>query len=90
MGICQNHLEFVSVGDTVDHVSDGASDSTEDCVSLLLLKPHSEFEGWNSLFVFILNHFEGDVFEWFCQGTEFTFNGDGSWFNINGNSFGDF
>jgi len=63
MGICQNHLEFVSVGDTIDHVSNGTSDGSEDCVSLFLLKPHSEFEGWNSLFVFIFNHFEWNVFE---------------------------
>ena len=78
MGICQNHLEFVSIGDTIDHVSNGTSDGSEDCVSLFLLKPHSEFEGWNSLFVLILNHFEGDVLEGFSQGTELTLNGNGS------------
>jgi hypothetical protein len=70
MGICQNHLEFVTVGNTVNHVSDGASDSTENCVSFLFLKPHSEFDGWISFFVLILDHFEGNVLKSFCKGTE--------------------
>ena len=78
MRICQNHLEFISVGDTVDHVSDGASDSTEDCVSLLLLKPHSEFKSWTAFFVLFLDHFERNVSERFCQSAELAFDGDGS------------
>ena len=68
MGVCQDHLELVPVGDSIHHVSDGGSDGTEDCVSLLLLKPHSELEGWVSFFVFVLDHFERDVFEGFGKG----------------------
>ena len=76
MGICQNHLEFVSIGDTVDHVSNGASDSTEDGISLFLLKPHSELNGWVSFFVLVLDHFKRNVFESFCEGTQFTLDSD--------------
>ncbi len=75
MGICQNHLELVSVGNTVDHVSDRASDCTEHCVSLFLLKPHSELDGWVALFVLLLHHLEGNVLESFCQSTELTLHG---------------
>ena len=90
MGVCQDHLELVSVGDTVDHVSNGWSDGTEDGVSLFLLKPHSEFDGWVALFVLIFNHFERNVSEGFGEGTEFTLDNDLSWLDINGDSFGDF
>jgi len=90
MGVCQNHLELVSVGDTVDHVSDCGSDGTEDSVSLFLLKPHSEFNGWVALFVLILDHFEGNVSEGFGEGTEFALDDDLSWLDIDGDSFGDF
>ena len=38
----KNHSEFISNGDTLDHVSNGASDGPNSSVSFLLLKPHSE------------------------------------------------
>ncbi len=90
MGVGQNHLEFVTVRNSVNHVSNRWSHCTQYSVSLLLLKPHSEFDCWDSLFVVFLGHFEGNVSEGFGEGTEFALNGYNSWFNINGNSFGDF
>jgi len=46
MGVCEDHLEFVSNLNSGDHVTDGAADGTDHCISLLLLKPHSEFKSW--------------------------------------------
>jgi hypothetical protein len=78
MGICQDHPEFVSVGDSVNHVSNCASDGTENGVSLFLLKPHSEFDGGSSLFTGFLDHLEGDVFERFGEAAQFALDGDNS------------
>ena len=63
MGICQNHLEFISASNTINHVSDDTSDGTEDSVSLFLLEPHSEFNGGISFLVTLFYHLERDVFE---------------------------
>ena len=44
VGEGQDHLEFIADGDSSNHVSDNAFGGTQDSVSLLSLKPHSEFE----------------------------------------------
>jgi hypothetical protein len=69
MGICQDHLELVSVGDSVNHVSDDASDGAQDCVSLFLLQPHSEFEcGFVGFGALLFGEFEGNMSELFGEG----------------------
>ena len=90
MGVGQDHLKLISVGNSVDHVSNCWSDGTEDSVSLLLLEPHSELDWRAALFVLILHHFERNMLEWFGQAAELALHWYGSWFNIDCDSFGDF
>ncbi len=88
MGICQYHLELISISNSVNHVSDDTSDGSKDCISLFLLKPHPEFKSrFVSFSTLFFLQFEGNMFELLGQRTQFSFNSDDSWFNINCNSF---
>ena len=70
MGISENHFKFESDGDSSDEVSNYASSSAQTCVSLLLLKPHSEFEGLLGRFVsFLLHDLDRDMLERFFERT---------------------
>ena len=68
MRIGEDHSELVADGDTLDHVSDGAANGSNGCVSLLLLEPDSEFECVFVGFGFSLEDFDGDVSEALLEG----------------------
>jgi len=70
--VCEDHSEFISDSDSLDHIADGASDGSQDSVSLLLLKPHSEFEGAGFAGGF-LEDINGDVLEASLEGTQLSF-----------------
>ena len=71
MGIGENHFEFVSGSDTVNHVSNSASNCAKSGISLLLLKPHSEFDSFLSgFFKLIFSDFEGAMPERFSDLSE--------------------
>jgi len=65
MGVGEDHLELVSDADSSEHVADCAFNSAQYCVSLLLLKPHTELEGVGSLLIGFSSDLDWDVLESF-------------------------
>ena len=51
MGISKNHLEFIANTNTVHHISNNASYSSEKSISFLLLEPHSKLDSLFSIFL---------------------------------------
>jgi hypothetical protein len=91
MGVGEDHLELVSNGDALNHISDGAADGAEDCISLLLLQPHSEFEGgFISLLADLLSDLDGDVLKSSREGAKFALDNNLSRLQVHGDALGDF
>ena len=91
MGVCENHLEFVSDWNSSDHITDGGLDGSNSGVSFFSLKPHFEFkDGLSGFSGLIFVDFHGDVFESFGEGAEFAFNSDFSSFDCDGDVLWDF
>lgn len=88
MGVGEDHSEFISNSDSLNHIADSASDGSQDSVSLLFLKPHSELEG-ASLASGFLADINGDVLEASLEGTQLSFYFDVAGLDIDGNVFGD-
>ena len=42
--VSENHSKFITNGNTLNHVADSASNGSNGSISLLFLKPHSEFK----------------------------------------------
>lgn len=87
VGVGEDHTEFVSDGDSGDHVSDCASDGAENCVSFFLLKPHSEFKiGLFSGCISLLSDFDGSVFEFTGKSTQLSLHDNFSRVNLDLNT----
>ena len=90
VGVCKNHSEFVSDGDTSDHVSDSAADGAEGGISLFLLKPHAELKSFLARFLsFLFSEFERTMSERLGDLAQGTRDGHDSSFDIYGNSIRD-
>lgn len=64
MRVSEDHAELVPDGNSSNHVADSAANGTQDCVSLFLLEPHSEFKGVSiALSAFLFADIDGDVLE---------------------------
>jgi hypothetical protein len=89
MGVGQDHLELVSNSDSGEHVADGAANGTENCVSLLLLQPHSEFECVGlGLLADLLADLNGDVLEPSGEGSQLALHYNLSGLDVDGDSLG--
>jgi len=89
MGIGESHLELVTLGDTVDHVSDLGSNGGNAGLLLSLGHPELESQFSNTLFVFSLGNGERNVLESSGDGTSGSLNGDFSGLEIDFDSSGD-
>jgi hypothetical protein len=64
MCIGEHHLKLVSIGDTSDHIANGAADGTENGDLLTLLVPHLEDKSaFLSLVILDFAHIKGHVLE---------------------------
>jgi len=91
VGVGQDHAELVADSDSGDHVSDDASNSTQHCVSLLLLEPHAESEsGLVGPLGVLFADLEGNVAEALGEFAEWTLDCYGSGFDLDGDSIRDF
>lgn len=89
--IGKHHFEFVADCDSSNHVSNDTSNSSQHCVSLLLLKPHPESKSLLViLFGVLFGDLKGNVTEAFCKFSKWAFNSDCSGFNFNSDSIWDF
>ena len=82
MAVSQDHLKLVSDSHSGYHVSYGALDGTNDCVSLLFLKPHLELQDFFAGFSgFIAGDFDGDMLEGFGESSQSSFDCHGPGFD---------
>ena len=90
MGIGKDQLELVADGNSLNHVADSGANSAEDCISLLLLEPHSELESAGfGLLTGLLADFDGDVFEPAIKGAKLALNHHFSRLDVHGHTLGD-
>ena len=90
MGISKDHLELVAYSNSLNHVSHSASHSPQNCVSLLLLKPHTEFQRRRLIALRLLfTDLDRDVLEAFGESSEFTFDSHFTRLDVNSDSFRD-